>query len=112
MKLLAFAIALILLAGLPALAQFEMPDPRQMSGIPRPVTDLPDGTVSVRVIRGQLSNNIANQAVDLHGLGKVITLKTDETGRVAFPNIPPGTTIRISTIVDGERLESQRFQMP
>ena len=35
-------------------AQFQMPDPKQMSGIPRPVTDLPAGHVSVRLIRGQL----------------------------------------------------------
>ena len=44
---------------------FQMPDPKQMSGIPRPVTDLPDRAISVRVIRGSLSNNIANQPVEL-----------------------------------------------
>ena len=43
-------------------AQFQMPDPKQMAGIPRPVDDLPNGTVSVRLIRGQLSNNIAELA--------------------------------------------------
>src|SRR5687767_8758336 len=38
-------------------------DPRQMAGIPRPVDDLPNGSVSVRVIRGALTNNIPNQTV-------------------------------------------------
>src|SRR5438477_68109 len=38
-------------------AQFEMPDMKQMSGIPRPVADLPDRTISVRLIRGDLSHN-------------------------------------------------------
>jgi len=39
-------IALALLAlGVPAVAQIEMPDPKQMSGIPRPVTDLPSGSI-------------------------------------------------------------------
>ena len=48
-------------------AQFAMPDPKEMSGIPRPVPvgDLPNRTVSVRLIRGALSNNIANQPVEL-----------------------------------------------
>ncbi len=64
-----------------AAAQFAMPDPKQMSGIPRPVSDLPDRTVSVRVIRGDLSNNIANQPVDLLIDGKSQTVKTDENGR-------------------------------
>src|SRR5688500_335192 len=35
-----------------ASAQLQMPDPREMAGIPRPVTDLPTGHVSVRLIRG------------------------------------------------------------
>src|SRR5579862_359583 len=43
-------------------AQFQMPDPKQMSGIPRPVTDLPDHAISVRLIRGALSNNITNRS--------------------------------------------------
>ena len=50
---------------------FAMPDPKQMSGIPRPVDDLPNGAVSVRLIRGALSNNIAGQPVELHVGGKV-----------------------------------------
>ena len=51
-------IVLICAFSASAAAQFQMPDPKQMAGIPRPVTDLPNGTVSVRLIRGQLSNNI------------------------------------------------------
>ena len=34
-------------------AQFQMPDPKQMAGIPRPVSDLPNGTVSVRLARAR-----------------------------------------------------------
>ena len=55
-----------------------MPDAKQMSGIPRPVTDLPEGHVSVRLIRGQLSNNIPGHPVEMHAGSKVITVKTDE----------------------------------
>ena len=43
-----------------------------MSGIPRPVTDLPAGHVSVRLIRGQLSNNIQGHPVEMHAGGKVL----------------------------------------
>lgn len=93
-------------------AQFQMPDMKQMSGIPRPVDDLPAGTISVRVIRGDLSNNIPNQPVELHAGSKVTTTKTDETGHAQFPGIAPGTPVKATTDVDGEHLESQEFAAP
>jgi len=96
----------------PAYAQFQMPDPKQMSGIPRPVDDLPKGAISVRLIRGELSNNITGHPVDLHVGSKVITVKTDESGRAQFNDVPPGETIKATTEVDGERLESQEFPAP
>ena len=93
-------------------AQFQMPDPKQMAGIPRPVDDLPDGTVSVRVIRGQLSNNIVGQAVELEGGGMTQTATTDENGRAEFRSVAPGTSVRATADVDGERLESHEFPFP
>ena len=93
-------------------AQFQMPDPKQMSGIPRPVNDLPDRTVSVRLIRGQLSNNITNFPVELHIGGQVRTVKTDEGGRAEFGNLPAGQSVKAVAVVDGERLESQEFPAP
>ena len=92
--------------------QFQMPDPKQMSGIPRPVTDLPDGSISVRVIRGELSNNIPNQPVQLRVGDKVLTAKTDEAGRAQFDNVTAGAAVKASTDVGGEHLESQEFQAP
>ena len=96
----------------PASAQFQMPDPKQMSGIPRPVTDLPAGHVSVRLIRGQLSNNIQGHPVEIHAGGKVQTLNTDENGRAEFSGVAPGTMVKAVATVDGERLESQEFPWP
>jgi hypothetical protein len=93
-------------------AQFQMPDPKQMAGIPRPVNDLPNATVSVRLIRGQLSNNIANFPVELHVGSQVRTVKTDEAGRAEFGNLPAGATLKAVAVVDGERLESQEFPAP
>jgi hypothetical protein len=83
-----------------------------MSGIPRPVTDLPERTISVRVIRGDLSHNIPNQPVELSVDGTVQTVKTDENGRAEFGPIAAGATVKAATTVDGERLESQAFPAP
>jgi hypothetical protein len=91
---------------------FAMPDPKQMSGIPRPVDDLPKGAISVRLIRGALSNNISGHPVDLHIGGTVTTVKTDENGRAQFDNVPPGATVKAAADVDGEHLESQEFAAP
>src|SRR5262245_57293490 len=93
-------------------AQFQMPDPKEMSGIPRPVTDLPNGSVSVRLIRGQLSNNLTNHPVELHAGSKVTTVKTDENGRAQFDALARGTPVRAVAVGDGERLESQEFPVP
>jgi hypothetical protein len=83
-----------------------------MSGIPRPVTDLPEGHISVRLIRGQLSNNIPDHPVELHSGSKVVTVKTDENGRAEFSGIAGGTPVRAVAVVDGERLESEEFPAP
>lgn len=89
-----------------------MPDPKQMSGIPRPVTDLPNGSISVRLIRGELSNNIPNHTIDLHVGSTVLTAKTDEAGRAQFDKITPGARVNAAADVDGEHIESQEFPAP
>src|SRR5215475_1855601 len=93
-------------------AQFQMPDPKQMAGIPRPLPDLPDGSISVRLIRGQLSNNIAGHPVEAHVNGRVVTVKTDDAGRAQFDKLQAGASVKFTATVDGEALESQEFQIP
>jgi len=95
-----------------ATAQFQMPDAKQMSGIPRPVTDLPNSSISVRLIRGDLSNNITNFPVELHAGSQVKTVKTDDSGRAQFDGLTAGTTVKAIAVVDDERLESQEFPVP
>ncbi len=103
----------VLVGGVASLsAQLQMPDPKQMSGIPRPVEDLPSGTVSVRLIRGDLSNNIKKHPVELRVGDKVQTVNTNDAGRAEFPSLPPGATVKAVAVVDGERLESQEFPAP
>lgn len=111
-----FLLTIVLCAqGYTAFAQpqgIEMPDPKQMSGIPRPVTDLPRGSVSVRLIRGDLANNIKNFPVELTVNGKTQTVKTDDQGRAQFDKLPAGATLKATATVDGEKLESQEFPAP
>lgn len=95
-----------------AAAVAQMPDPRQMSGIPRPVDDLPAGAVSVRVIRGSMTNNLVGQPVQLTVDGVVQTATTDAQGRAEFLRIRPGATVQAGASVDGESLTSQTFQAP
>ena len=106
-------ICLLAVVSAPVAGQFQMPDPKQMAGIPRPVDDLPAGSVSVRLIRGQLSNNIADHPVELHfANGRVLTAKTDEAGRAQFDKLPAGSPVKAVAVVDGETLESQEFPAP
>lgn len=86
-------------------------DFRQASGIPRPVDDLPAGTISIRVIRGDLSHPVVNHPVELRVGDDARTVNTDAEGRAEFVVATTGT-VRASTTVDGQRLESQPFPAP
>jgi hypothetical protein len=105
----ALTLVAIVVLGTSALAQ--MPDPKQMSGMPLPVADLSPGTVTARVIRGQLSNPVDGQAVDLVG-GATKTEKTDATGHATFSGLTPGTRVKLRTTVGSETIESQEFEVP
>ena len=112
MSALFSAIALLLaLLGWPAAAGAQ-PDPRQMSGIPLPDAELSDGTVSVRVIRGQLSNNVPNQRVELRHGDIVEEATTDAAGRATFVTLNPGQQVQAATELDGVRIESRPFAAP
>ena len=104
-------LALVLsIVGWPVQAQ-EMPDPRQMSGVPLPTGDLPVGTLTVRVIRGSLSNPVVNQMVQITG-GATATQTTNQSGRAEFPGLAPGARVKALTEVNGEKIESQEIQIP
>ena len=90
----------------------QMPDPKKISGVPLPVPDVPVGTITVRVVRGQISNILPGQTVELTGAGAPKTAKTDEAGRATFSDLPTGTTVKASVTVDGERIDSQEFAVP
>jgi hypothetical protein len=105
-------VALLAQAGPFAGQGGQMPDPKQMSGMPLPVPDLPVGTVTARVIRGQLSNPLEGQTVELTGAGAAKTSLTDAAGRATFSSLAPGTRVKMSVQVAGEKIESQAFDVP
>ena len=106
------ALLLVAALALAATASAQMPDPRQMSGTPLPVSDLSPGTVTARVIRGQLTNPIEGQAVELTGAGATRTEKTDSSGRATFTGLTPGTRVKLRTTVGSEVIDSQEFEIP
>jgi hypothetical protein len=85
-----------------------------MSGLPLQVGDLPPGVIAVRVIRSSFANNVASQPVELlvEQSGQVTSLPTGEDGRATFNGLAVGERIRVATVLDGERLESQSIAMP
>ena len=106
------AFGFMVAMGVPVQAQFEMPDPKEMSGIPLPSRDLADGTISVRLILGVLANNIIDHSIDLRVNEEIRTAKTNENGRAQFTEVTPGMLVSVSATVDGEQLVSQAFEMP
>jgi hypothetical protein len=89
-----------------------MPDIRQMAGVPLPSADLPAGTVSVRVVRGALTNAVAGQRVEIVGGQAPLVATTDGSGRATFTDVTPGMSLQAVTTIDGERLTSQTFSLP
>jgi hypothetical protein len=90
----------------------QMPDARQMSGVPLPVPDLPPGTVTARVFRGSLAAPIPGQVVELTGTDGTRTAKGDDAARATFSGLRPGARVKVAVVVDGQRIESQEFTVP
>jgi hypothetical protein len=106
-------LAAVMLLAAPSTLHAQMPDAKQMSGVPLPVGDLAPGTVTVRVVRGSMANVIAGQLVELTtGVPSPASAKTNEAGRAEFSGLAPGTRVKASATVNGERLESQEFTVP
>lgn len=94
------------------IAQAQMPDPSIMHGRAIPAADLPTGTVTVRVVREALVNNIVGQDVEITAGGTSRAAKTDDQGRATFEGLPGGAAGRARTTVAGEELVSEPFTIP
>ncbi len=108
----AFLGLIVVLAIAPNTTAQNMPDPSQMAGVPLPAPGLAAGTVTVRVMRERIGNNVADQPVTLKSGATTRTAKTDAQGRAQFIEIPAGTMVVAATTLDGETLTSQEFPVP
>lgn len=99
------------LCAVPASAQVNMPDPSQIHGRAIPAAELPNGTVTVRVVREAIGNNISGQDVRVTVAGMTRTATTDDQGRAEFTGLPRGEA-RADATVDGEALVSEPFAVP
>jgi hypothetical protein len=106
------ALAVACLALWSGPAQAQMPDLREMNGMALPSQDLPDGSISVRVVRQALGNNVVGTTVTVTGDGVTDSAPTDEAGRAIFAALGVGKTLVASVTVDGETRASQPFQVP
>ena len=94
----------------PAAAQ-DMPDPSLIHGRAIPAPELANGTVTIRVVRENIGNNVEGQEVRVSVGNVTRTAATDSLGRAEFSGLPSGEA-RAEATVDGERLESQPFAVP
>ncbi len=104
-------LALLLLAA-PAFAQMATPDASAMAGVPLPAGDVPDASVTVRVLRERMGNNISGQVVTLRVGTESRMATTDAQGRAQFTGLNAGASVQATTTVDGEVLTSQEFPVP
>ena len=107
----AVMLGIVLAIAAPAMAQ-QMPDPSLIHGKALPAPELPDGTITVRVVRESIGNDIPNQAVSLTASGRTRTASTDAQGRAQFTNLPVGQEGRAAATVDGEAMQSDPFTIP
>src|SRR5262245_27294593 len=96
----------------PAHAQINMPDPSLIHGKAIPAPELPTGTVTVRVVRETIGNNVVGPTVRVTTGSASRTDSTDEQGRAEFPNLVSGVEGRAEVTVDGETLVSDPFTVP
>lgn len=74
---------------------------------------LAPGSLTVRVVQGDFSGNLAgiDVVLDVSGEGAK-RAPTGADGRAAFAHLPVGATVQASAVVNGERLQSEPFTMP
>jgi hypothetical protein len=89
-----------------------MPDPGLIHGRAIPASELPAGTVTVRVVREAIGNNVPGQQVRVTVDGSTRSATTDQLGRAEFRDLPGGASARAEATVDGEALVSQPFAVP
>ena len=105
-------LLLLLVFAAPVAAQIAMPDPSAINGKALPAGELQTGTITVRVVRESVGNNIVGQQVMMTVNGETKRAVTDEQGRAEFKGLPAGANGHAEATVDGETLQSDPFVVP
>ena len=106
------SLLLLLVFAAPAVAQIAMPDPSMINGKALPAGELQTGTITVRVVRESVGNNIVGQQVTMTVNGEMKKAITDEQGRAEFKGLPAGANGHAEATVNGEHLQSDPFVVP
>lgn len=110
---------LVALGSGPAAAGPGMPDPRQMSGIPRADSQIPAGEITVRVLRGSFDQPALDAVVELElrsADGRQADLRRAEAGnqgRAYFRELGDfaGGQAVARVVLDGETIRSQQIDV-
>jgi len=110
------ALALALILGSTGLMVTAMPaaaQPAAALGKPLPSSDLPVGTVTVRVVAGSTSSPVVGTAVTLVVNKTPREARTNAEGRASFAGIPVGATV-VAKVLDEDKAEhaSEEFAIP
>jgi hypothetical protein len=103
------ALAIVALAASTAVAQ----PMAAMKGTPLPAADLPVGTISVRVVAGNISTTVPGIDVTLAVNGTPRQARTDDEGRAFFKDLPVGA--KVQATIQGEDktdVTSEEFDVP
>ena len=106
------ALVFLIACAAPVAAQINMPDPSVINGKAIPAAELTTGTITVRVVREALGNNVVGQQVTLTINGETRKATTDEQGRAEFKGLPAGANARAEADVKGEKLQSDPIVIP
>lgn len=83
------------------------------AGMPLNDGALAPGMLTVRVVEGAFTRDLAGQAVDVQVTGgRTERAVTGGDGRAQFAHLPIGGEVRARALVGDERLESDAFVMP
>ena len=111
------ALVIILLPALCA-AQTSLPNDAatqmvRAAGMPLNDGALAPGMLTVRIVEGAFTRDLANQVVELEVAGgRIESARTGPDGRAQFAHLPIGARVRATSVVGDERLESNSFDVP
>jgi hypothetical protein len=102
----------VLVSGASDAGAQDMPAPEMVHGKALAQSNLPDGTVTVRIARESIGNWLSGQTVRVQVDGRTVSARTDDQGRAEFRSLTRDAELRAEATVDGEALVSEPFRVP